>query len=1626
MIEGDLVSGRYRLGRLLGEGGAGSTYLAHDELAGHDVALKLVRSGSPELVVALLREFRLLRGVVHPSVSRVLDLGVLGRAGRGEPVARAFYTAAYIEGETLTEWAAGKDFSAVRQPLVDALEGLRTLHTLGVLHGDFKTDNIIVNLAGRGILIDLSAGSQMGKPRTSIAGTLGSLAPEALLGGVLDARADVFAIGVALTHLCNATHGAPQSVSALASRARSRDPQARPADVAEVLDALGMRSTAWSAMPSQPVALWGRASEMDHFRQRLTALQEGREAPRTLVLAGAEGVGKSRLLEEMKWQAQLSCVVAEGHATHPSPLMSMVTQAGGGAPEAIADEDVFARVARLVDGNVPTVLVLDELQALAPQQRNAWQAIVRMVGDRGNVLLLGAETVQDVQVPRATHLLVSPLTPPTVREWLDEAGFADDAQDALAITEGYPAQVVEFIAARKAGHSAGGSAGGSAGDGRGRPAERRVAELAALREPARELLACVAILGAEGLVDADSTLESARELYARSLVRVEERHIRLARPTHGELILAALAPETVMRACVAADDILRTALQKPDVPPDVSSKLAALRVVVLCMLRRENEASELAQESQAQWAERADFWRKAAHALQGGDGGPEATRHAEGSIPYLCAAEIFASVGPPDDALSALARIRRRGPRSTAWRVAIAAAKVYLERGLLRRAHGQLARARKSVPVESRAIFSELLSRVHIQSGAYRDAARVATAALSDADAVTAVTASLHDSIGVSYTYMGNSEKARQHLEVAARMHEQVGRSRSAARSLSYQALVAYRAGQTEIAAETYRAALASARRSQSPDLIANAALNVATVEHQLGDLGPALAAYERARSMSVAVDRASTTATIECNLAKLYVDIGLFERAADAAARALEHAVALGIDLVRATALAVLGELAFLRGNFLPALQSFEESRAIFVANAAQREICEVSLQEAEAYAAMGDEPRAELARKRASELALAVPAADLDARVALMTGRIARSAHREDACVAALERARERALASQQKLLLAEVEVALADTLDDGGARELASRLRAGTRASMERIAMRLSTAHREAFWAHPVRRALAEPQRAGANSPEAILRASRLEQLVAINRRLSTSLDAEEILRMALDGAMELTRADRGFVILAPAQRAAGELDVPFVRNMARTDLTEGAWKFSKTIAEQVIASGEPLVTVDARADERLAGSMSVHAMHLQAIVCAPIRGPHGVLGALYLDHRFRRGGFRDDEAELLLAFADQVAIGLKHARLVKELAVRTRELEQERLRTADLLSGQAEEIHRLTEQAQTRGDATMRQYGDQAIIGRSPAMQRMFRVLDRVMFNNVNVLIHGESGTGKEWVARAIHFGGARKNGPFIAINCGAIPESLLESELFGHVQGAFTGADRNKIGLIEAADGGTLLLDEVGEMPLSMQVKFLRVLEAREVARVGATRPKSIDVKIVCATHRALRHEVEAGRFREDLYYRIAVVELTVPPLRERLEDLPELSQHFLHVASAAAGKAPQALNASALRVLLGHRWPGNVRELQNVLMRAVVLAEHDTLTARDFDLERVKPALAVASSRAEHRTKEAAQMLDCLRATRWNVSEACQAMGIPRPTFYRKMKSYGIEAGQKARGKRPAIEGTRD
>ncbi|MBI3722801.1 sigma-54-dependent Fis family transcriptional regulator [bacterium] len=491
------------------------------------------------------------------------------------------------------------------------------------------------------------------------------------------------------------------------------------------------------------------------------------------------------------------------------------------------------------------------------------------------------------------------------------------------------------------------------------------------------------------------------------------------------------------------------------------------------------------------------------------------------------------------------------------------------------------------------------------------------------------------------------------------------------------------------------------------------------------------------------------------------------------------------------------------------------------------------------------------------------------------------------------------------------------------------------------------------------------------------------SALLRALELARSLAEGREPGEVLEAILDSAIELTGGERGFVV----EERGGELHVLAARNYGRRGVPQAEARVSRSVVRRAFAEGAPIVVARADQDVRFTGK-SVTSLKLRSVLVAPLDARGKPLAAVVVEDRRRDGAFTDSHRKLLELVSAHAALALEAARARAKLEQRLEETESQRAALERDL-------------ALARGRVSLRHRFDR-LVGASEPMLALLARLDRFCDHDAPVLIEGESGTGKELVARALHEQGKRRAGRFVALELSALPQGILEAELFGHAIGAFTGADSPREGLLRQAEGGTLLLDEVGEMPRSLQGKLLRFLEEKTVRAVGGDEVTRVSVRVLASTQRDLRALVRSGDFREDLFFRLNVLSLRVPPLRERRGDVPRLASHCRGAAAAGTRRPPRRLSREALAALERHSFPGNVRELENAIRRACALGGNP-IAIEDLDLEAPSPDAALGLEELE---RDAARR--ALDGARGSVARAASLLGIHRTTLYRKLRAWGL------------------
>jgi transcriptional regulator with GAF, ATPase, and Fis domain len=509
--------------------------------------------------------------------------------------------------------------------------------------------------------------------------------------------------------------------------------------------------------------------------------------------------------------------------------------------------------------------------------------------------------------------------------------------------------------------------------------------------------------------------------------------------------------------------------------------------------------------------------------------------------------------------------------------------------------------------------------------------------------------------------------------------------------------------------------------------------------------------------------------------------------------------------------------------------------------------------------------------------------------------------------------------------------------------------------------------------------------------------------LSALYTAQKRIVASTDLDHVLIEVADAVLFLVpSATHVTIVLRDDEQASDTTAAAFVPVMTRVRLPSGESgppggpvPITRAVYRRVVKERAAVLAADAPSE--VGQTESILGASIRSTIGVPLWKSEEIIGVLQADNRNATGTLNAHDLELLLVLAANASLAVANARLIKRLVTAEDRLQKEN----SFLKGREEK----------------RRSGSRAdIIGNSEAMKKVIEHLDKVVDTRVTVLIEGETGTGKELIAAAVHYRSRRRDKLFVAQNCAALAESLLESELFGHKKGSFTGAVDEKKGLFEIADGGTLFLDEITETPMSLQSKLLRALQEGEIRQVGATSPKHVNVRIVAATNRNLEEEVQKGRFREDLYYRLKVFPIRLPPLRERRDDIPLLAVHFLKRYADEIGKPAGGFTQQAMELMKGYNWPGNVRELQNEVQRLVIQLEPGAFATPELLSPRIRQVegLVVRAGVAKGTLKEMMDavekffLLEALREHNNNKTNAAKTLGITREGLHKKLRQYGI------------------
>ena len=1671
-----LVADRYRLGKRLGAGASSDVYTAED-LADHTAcAVKLFPSGlEPEAVTRLLDEFARLSDLGHRGIVRVRDAG---RIAEGALAGRLFLVTDHLAGLDLAAHlaaAADRDrFSRFATAAEDLADAVAYLHGRGLVHGDISPGNVRCDREGHPVLIDLGLSERLlpisgvsdgsGTMGAGASGTLGFIAPEALVGERGPA-ADLFSLGATLyaawtgvppfgvgmeavrrlmegpplaaSALCP---GLPKDWDALLGRLMAVAIEERPASARDLLreirhilpDNVTPVELDLSVLhpAGDPLAglVVGRAKEERAFWALVERLAEGNAPAAVVAVVGPLGSGRRTLVRRVLRDVRLALLsqTLPPFTVDERGLAALQVDLPATLAERVPSWDdparsLQARTVALVDAletrarQKPLCLVL----GLGREEELVAEAVAG--GTPGGRLLVIVPAEHALRSTGVVNLQLGPLGPEDVRALARHAAATEPAL-----------QVVEQIV-----RASGGLAASAALLVRrwvqrvreGRPEAFKVddddadfgrlldATFAGLSHNSRAWLTALVFAQspkrAAELVEWGQRDIAAATAEARSVGWLGVPDLTLPTESHVAAVFRAVKRDTTLRPIVCR--AIRPLSAADPRRAEAHLALGETDQASTCFRAAARTAGEA-----GRFADVARFAMRAS----------AIDREAGTSAEHIAWATALGLVGQYDDALAVL----DASPQDETMEVRIELAE---RRAWLLGRRGDPVAARQVLEVALKEVGSQgeppgaqvlrlraRLARLLVSCGLHAEALRAAEPALEESSEAGLFA---REAAALALTYAGRLSEADSLIAALENAAAAFPDSPLGARAPALRGLYWQLTGQPLPAAQSYREA--ARRCEQLHDIHGQAAavFNLGCVLADTGQLEEALDAFRRALRDLGRLGVATDLALALYNTGLLFLQLGDLEAAGRTAHRLRDEAGATKAEAFLAFASSLDADIARRQGTPRTALPLYLAAGEAFARTGNQPMASASALARAETLAEAGQVAEALIAwdRIRSTPATPAASPADAalgDEMFALAKGRIVLALPLGD-----VESDRE---LGRRLAALADAALAQGRKPAAWRAAHLASRIfsRVGdARASDERaraahifeeVKMNTPTQYRSGLDRDPEAPsfglASGDARTATALLVERAAKAEgRLRRLQRINKRLNSELRLARVLEAVIDTAIEMTDAERGFLLL---KDSAGELVVKVARNIDQTTLDAPDFVLSRSIAKQAAETGQPVVTVDAAGDRRFREAASVSDLHLRSVLAVPLSVKGNVVGTIYVDHRLRKGVFDDEAQAMVMDFAEQGAIAIENARLVSELRRRETQVQALNRRLEHELHVQEQALQGVREELKESRQVAALRYDYRQIVGQTPRMLDLFHLLDRVTDTTLPVVIEGESGTGKELVARAIHFNGPRRDRPFVSENCAAIPETLLESTLFGHVKGAFTGADREARGLFAVADGGTLFLDEVAEMSPGMQGKLLRVLQDGEFHRVGGERPQKVSVRVLVATNKDLGRLVEQGKFRQDLFFRISVVRLVLPPLRDRSEDIPLLVRHFMQKAATSSGTHAKSVDASALAKLCSYGWPGNVRELENEITRAAAFSG-PVVTVADLSPQvraGSDPSAVLADERDGMRLRPRVERLErtllreAMTRSGGNQTQAAKALGLSRFGLQKKLRRYRI------------------
>ncbi len=1636
---------RYVCDEFLGSGGLGKVYRIHNQRA-EDFVLKVFKTKGRFMPGALEEDIEIFSRLHHPHLVRVYGFLPQVQRVQGMEETGPGIIFEFAEGVGLENLGEGLSYDIWEDLLAQALGALHYLHRRNILHGNLKPANFRVNKKHLLKITDFGLTRHLGNVSVEVRSNADGLAPEALLGKAT-AVSDLFSLGVVFYRcmtgvlpyqpdqephhrfltlpptLQELKKKIPVSLSRVVARLLHPDPKQRFSSARNALRALNFLSrkkyegveSVDSDTALKKMSVVGHGELRSSWESGLTRWHRGEASGPLWLLHGDVAVGKTHLLREILWQAALRGFVTREILPMHS-LEDLMAER-----DALQQKSLWIFVDLHRRGVSDWNLLERFLAEHAVKGRNLGLALeFRRVCASKNLegLFQRASKIQGVRT-----FPINSFTEEESRQFIEEefydGPFSKEVHQLLhQFGEGNPGLLSEIarLAIRR---------GGACFLKQGleendltavalplvlREATR--VEWQSLPESTQRILVASVVLGrgffAEDYqrvleISQSELVQGLEVLKKSSWIRESQDGVEFLRPAYKKYLLGIFGEKSVYALHVKLFEALR---QRDSSDPVLLARLA-------WGASRYSEFLEIGIRAVQQLLETARF-RESVELCESLLKVSPAQGPQESIYAYL--GEAHAALSEVEPALRAYERwyhyAEEDGTGLRTLKYRCLKGELYLKSGALSLAREQLQLALEiadSSNHESHRAFHAqvyfLLGSVYEQEGNFKSALRIYEEGLVLVRQESASQVRLLMRLGSLLLNHGNKKKARLSFEEALRISIQLDFLEGITDTVYALGTLSQNEGDCSQALSYYERAFDIVEKLGDPLKKVRVLNHMVSVLLEMADYPHALAHAERAQSLLGHQNSSEEKLNNDLHLLSIAVYLG------NSQALREEEFVSLTQRLQSSSMLGKLyrlhGESHRLQRQFKPALECYVQSYEAFLKSQHYREanIALLYLALTECWA--GDLP---MAKKWLAAWDENYPVEGTEAEIhhlleEFLELKTPLQDHVLETRIASVLRS------GQQEMILL-VLLALFEIL-----------LRVPDKSSAQEIK------RKTVGWIEAMHRSLPEEMQLGFETRQdfkrligskwkksrgLVLSRERFLSFARINKRLSQESNIPSILQQVMDAAMALVGAERGFLLVKSASADHALIPgfrVETARNLKQENINSEEFKIGLSAVEEAIRRRVAIVTDDAQSDPHFKESESIHLYQLKSILVLPLIGETECLGALYLDHRFEMGGFSEEELLFLKAFADQAVLAIEKAKNLTEL-------HRAKLALETRVERQTAKIEKM--EVELREARSGLKYGYESIIGHSPKMIRILKLLDRITDTMVSVWIHGDSGTGKELIAQALHFNSDRKDQPFITENCSAIPENLLESVLFGHVKGAFTHADRDKMGLFEAANGGTIFLDEIGDMPLPMQSKLLRVLQEGEIRRVGSNETVPVDVRVVSATNKDLPRMVKEGKFREDLFFRLNGIKIELPPLRERKEDIPLLVQHFIQKVAEENGFVPNTISEEALSLMARYDWPGNIRELENTVRNAVLFSEGkmigvETLGFKPEFFEPMKlmerrgvggAAIRHGVSRSGDAQREA--LLDALFNTGFHKGQAAQELKITPRHLYNLLEKYRL------------------